>query len=222
MPALPAPGGLARAGGARPPGGLRRRGLLGPARARLRRSRRARLVVVGLAPAAHGGNRTGRVFTGDRSGDWLFGRCGGPATPTSPRARPATTASTLHGRLRHRRRAGAPRRTTSRPPTSATRAVPFLAPRARAADATRRVLVALGPVRLQAVARPCSALRPRPRFGHLAEHALADGRTAAVLVPPEPAEHLHGDAHRADVRRRVRRAAAALLGRERPGLDDRG
>lgn len=32
----------------------------------------ARLVVVGLAPAAHGGNRTGRVFTGDRSGDWLF------------------------------------------------------------------------------------------------------------------------------------------------------
>jgi uracil-DNA glycosylase family 4 len=33
---------------------------------------RAELVVVGLAPAAHGGNRTGRVFTGDRSGDWLF------------------------------------------------------------------------------------------------------------------------------------------------------
>ncbi len=32
----------------------------------------ARLVVVGLAPAAHGGNRTGRIFTGDRSGDWLF------------------------------------------------------------------------------------------------------------------------------------------------------
>jgi uracil-DNA glycosylase len=34
---------------------------------------RARIVVLGLAPAAHGGNRTGRVFTGDRSGDWLFG-----------------------------------------------------------------------------------------------------------------------------------------------------
>src|SRR5512146_552956 len=33
---------------------------------------RARLVLVGLAPAAHGGNRTGRMFTGDRSGDWLF------------------------------------------------------------------------------------------------------------------------------------------------------
>src|SRR5438874_321827 len=33
---------------------------------------RARLLVCGLAPAAHGGNRTGRIFTGDRSGDWLF------------------------------------------------------------------------------------------------------------------------------------------------------
>jgi uracil-DNA glycosylase len=33
---------------------------------------RARIAVVGLAPAAHGGNRTGRIFTGDRSGDWLF------------------------------------------------------------------------------------------------------------------------------------------------------
>ena len=33
----------------------------------------ARLLIVGLAPAAHGGNRTGRMFTGDRSGDWLYG-----------------------------------------------------------------------------------------------------------------------------------------------------
>ena len=32
----------------------------------------ARLLIVGLAPAAHGANRTGRMFTGDRSGDWLF------------------------------------------------------------------------------------------------------------------------------------------------------
>jgi uracil-DNA glycosylase family 4 len=34
---------------------------------------KARLLIIGLAPAAHGGNRTGRMFTGDRSGDWLYG-----------------------------------------------------------------------------------------------------------------------------------------------------
>ena len=68
---LPAAGGVARGRRGRPAAALPRRGLLGATGGGVRRPA-ARVAIVGLAPAAHGANRTGRMFTGDRSGDWLY------------------------------------------------------------------------------------------------------------------------------------------------------
>jgi uracil-DNA glycosylase len=135
---------------------------------------RAALVLVGLAPAAHGGNRTGRIFTGDRSGDWLFAalyRAGFASQPTSTgrddglTLRGAYITATVHC---------APPANKPEPSERAACA-PFLS-RELSLLRDAVVVVALGQVAWQAVATHC-ALRPRPAFGHLAEAALPDGRT---------------------------------------------
>ncbi|HEY1733746.1 MAG TPA: uracil-DNA glycosylase, partial [Acidimicrobiales bacterium] len=132
----------------------------------------AALVIVGLAPAAHGANRTGRMFTGDRSGDWLFAalyRAGFASQPTSTASDDGLTLSdayitaTVHC---------APPANKPRPDERANCAeylVRELALLDRAA-----VLVALGQFAWQAVSAHYE-LRPRPRFGHLAEAALPGG-----------------------------------------------
>jgi uracil-DNA glycosylase family 4 len=141
----------------------------------------ARLLVVGLAPAAHGGNRTGRVFTGDRSGDWLFA-----SMHRTGFANQATSESRDDGlELRDAYVAAAVR---CAPPDNKptveerNRCVPFLA-RELAALADVQVVVALGgfafDVLLRLVASAGSAVpRPRPRFTHGVE--VAAGRLAVL------------------------------------------
>ena len=133
----------------------------------------ARLVIVGLAPAAHGGNRTGRVFTGDRSGDFLFAalhRCGFANQPTS-----TDRADGLHLTdvfITAAVKCAPP----ANKPTPAERDTcrPYL-DRELAALTEARVLLAIGQFGWDAV---CTSLgvRPKPRFGHGAEAELPGGR----------------------------------------------
>jgi uracil-DNA glycosylase family 4 len=131
----------------------------------------ARIVVVGLAPAAHGGNRTGRVFTGDRSGDVLYAamyRAGLANQPTSVAAddglvlRDAYVAAAV--------RCAPPQ---NRPlPAERDHCLPYLV-RELHLLGEARVIVALGAFAWDAALRALALLghraRPRPKFGHAAE-----------------------------------------------------
>lgn len=131
----------------------------------------ARVLVVGLAPAAHGGNRTGRIFTGDRSGDWLFAalwRAGFANQPESTaagdglRLRDAYIAAVV--------RCAPPDNKPS--PAERDACLPYLVRELQALPRVR-VLVCLGAFAwdgaLRTLAAAGHAVRPRPRFGHLAE-----------------------------------------------------
>ena len=135
----------------------------------------AGILVVGLAPAAHGGNRTGRIFTGDRSGDFLFGSLHRVGLSNQP-----TSVSRDDGLRLVRAYLSAVNRCAppDNKPTPAERdtCLPFLA-REIAALERLRVLVALGAFAWDGALRALSALghptRPRPRFGHAAEATVA-------------------------------------------------
>ncbi len=139
-----------------------------------------RILVMGLAPAAHGGNRTGRVFTGDRSGDWLFAalhRAGLADLPTSVRAGDGQ-------RLRHTRiTLGVRCAPPGNAPTPAERRTcsGWLAAELRRVLPTTAVVVVLGGFgwtalrpALVAAGQPVPAL---PAFGHGVEVELPGGRT---------------------------------------------
>ncbi len=135
----------------------------------------ARVLILGLAPAAHGGNRTGRIFTGDRSGDFLYAslnRCGFANQPTS--------VSRGDGLLLYGAYVSAVNRCAppgNRPtPQERDACLPFLE-REIAALPELRVIVALGSFAwdgaLRALATLGHSAKPKPRFGHGAEAALA-------------------------------------------------
>ncbi|HET6949308.1 MAG TPA: uracil-DNA glycosylase [Acidimicrobiales bacterium] len=133
----------------------------------------ARVCLVGLAPAAHGANRTGRMFTGDRSGDFLYAalwRTGFANQPTSVARGDglALTGAWITAPVRCAPPANKPT------PAERDRCLPFLA---RELDLLTdlRVFVPLGQFGYQAL---CGVLgvRPRPPFGHGAEVPLPDGR----------------------------------------------
>jgi uracil-DNA glycosylase len=131
---------------------------------------RARLVVLGLAPAAHGANRTGRVFTGDRSGQFLYAAL--------HRAGFANQSASLHrddGLELHDCWVSAAVRCAppeNKPtPAERDRCAPFLS--AELDLLPVRVILALGQFAWDAVLRARGPVRPKPRFGHGAEVSVA-------------------------------------------------
>ena len=132
-------------------------------------SDRPRLLIVGLAPAAHGGNRTGRVFTGDRSGDWLYGALYRAGLASQPTSRSADDGLRLTGTYITAVVKCAP---PDNAPTIAERdrCAPYFE-RELALLPGARVAVALGGYAYTALCRALgdagvTVPRPRPAFGH--------------------------------------------------------
>ena len=134
----------------------------------------ARILVVGLAPGAHGANRTGRMFTGDRSGDFLYGalhRAGLASQPSS--TGPGDGLKLVDVFITSPVKCVPP----ANKPTARERATcqPFFR-REVAALSKVRVVLALGSIGYQAVAGEFD-LQPRPAFAHGLEADLPEGRT---------------------------------------------
>ncbi len=132
----------------------------------------ARVLVVGLAPAAHGGNRTGRIFTGDRSGDFLFAAMHRTGFANQPVSVSRDDGLRLDGAWVAAVNRCAPPDNKPTPQERET-CLPFLV-RELAALEHLGVIVALGAFAwdgaLRALARSGHAVpRPRPRFGHGAQ-----------------------------------------------------
>ncbi len=135
----------------------------------------ARLVIVGLAPAAHGANRTGRMFTGDRSGEWLYGALHRAGYANQPTAEHADDGLELRDAYLTAVVRCAP---PANKPTPAERdeCLSWLRAELPLLESAR-VILALGSFAWNGALRALASVghpagRPRPRFGHGAEAAV--------------------------------------------------
>lgn len=140
----------------------------------------ARLLVVGLAPAAHGGNRTGRMFTGDRSGDWLFSALYRAGYTNQPSSLGLGDGLCLQGAYVTAAVRCAP--PANKPTVNERDTCAAFLEREVALLHEVRVVVALGSFAFTAVSK-LLRLRPRPKFGHLVE-AQAGGLSVLCSYHP--------------------------------------
>ena len=140
----------------------------------------ARILVVGLAPAAHGANRTGRMFTGDRSGDWLYRAMWQAGLANQSESRSRDDGLELIGaRITSIVRCAPP----ENKPTVAERDRCLVYFRRELALLTElRVIICLGAYAWDNCARELG-VRPRPRFAHGLEHPI-DQRTVLCAYHP--------------------------------------
>jgi uracil-DNA glycosylase family 4 len=149
---------------------------------------RARVLLVGLAPAAHGGNRTGRMFTGDRSGDWLFRalhRAGFASQPDSVRRTDGLRLSDAY--ITAAIRCAPPQNKPSKDEVARCRE--YLV-REIGLLGNVEVVVVLGRIAMDAYLATRSAMgivppRPRPRFRHGVVYDLGDVRLVASYHPSQ-------------------------------------
>ena len=141
----------------------------------------ARILVLGLAPAAHGANRTGRVFTGDRSGDWLFRAMHRSGLANQPTSVSADDGLQLSGAWVTAAVKCAP--PDNKPlPDERVNCRPFLQ-RELALLANVKVVVCLGAFAFN-VACDEFGVKPRPKFGHGAQCATRTGLTLLCSFHP--------------------------------------
>jgi uracil-DNA glycosylase family 4 len=152
------------------------------------------VLIIGLAPAANGGNRTGRIFTGDRSGDWLFAALHRVGLATQPTSVHAGDGQRLVGtRMIATVRCAPPDNKPS--VTERDTCSPWLLREVSLIAPTVRAVVCLGSYGWDAALRTFRALgyavpRPKPRFGHAAEAIVTspDGTPVRLLGSYHPSQ----------------------------------